>query len=57
MAERMTETVILLIPRLVYADPRSRLETLKYAVDVTVDAIIERVNKLREEMGGGRGHL
>ena len=55
VAERMTETVIGLIPRLVYADPRSRLETLRDAVDVTVAAIIERVSKLREEMGGGRG--
>jgi len=55
VTERMTETVIGLIPRLVYADPRSRLETLRDAVDVTVAAIIERVSKLKEEMGGGRG--
>ncbi|CAN6308060.1 unnamed protein product [Urochloa humidicola] len=57
VAERMTETVIGLIPRLVYADPRSRLETLRDAVDVTLEAIIARVNKMREEMGGGREHL
>ncbi|XP_062216812.1 xyloglucan galactosyltransferase KATAMARI1 homolog [Phragmites australis] len=54
VAERMTETVIGLIPRLVYADPRSKLETLGDAVDVTVEAIIARVNKLREEMYGKR---
>jgi xyloglucan galactosyltransferase MUR3 len=57
VAERMTETVIGLIPRLVYADPRSKLETLRDAVDVTVEAVIGRVNKLREEMGRGQGHL
>ncbi|XP_062209101.1 xyloglucan galactosyltransferase KATAMARI1 homolog [Phragmites australis] len=57
VAERMTETVIELIPRLVYADPRSKLETLKDAVDVTVEAIIARVNKLRDEMHGARGQL
>nr|CAB3502045.1 unnamed protein product [Digitaria exilis] len=55
VAERMTETVIGLIPRLVYADPRSRLETLRDAVDVTLEAVIARVNKMREEMGGGGG--
>ncbi|XP_047083571.1 xyloglucan galactosyltransferase KATAMARI1 homolog [Lolium rigidum] len=51
VAEQMTETVIGLIPRLVYADPRSKLETLKDAVDFTVEAVIKRVNKLRKEMG------
>jgi hypothetical protein len=50
VAEQMTETVIGLIPRLVYADPRSKLETLKDAVDFTVEAVIKRVNKLRKEM-------
>ncbi|CAN6321491.1 unnamed protein product [Urochloa humidicola] len=57
VAERMTETAIGLIPRLVYADPRSRLETLRDAVDVTLEAIIARVNKIRVDMGGGREHL
>ncbi|KAL6649205.1 hypothetical protein ACP70R_013429 [Stipagrostis hirtigluma subsp. patula] len=55
VVERMTETVIGLIPRVVYADPRSKLETLKDAVDLTVEAVIARVNKLREEMHGGSG--
>ncbi|TVU48406.1 hypothetical protein EJB05_08042, partial [Eragrostis curvula] len=57
VAERMTQTVIDLIPRLVYADPRSKLETVKDAVDVTMEAIIAKVNKLRKEMRGGQGHL
>jgi hypothetical protein len=58
----MTETVIGLIPRLVYADPRSKLETLKDAVDFTVEAVIKRVNKVRKEMdyhgvSSARGNL
>jgi hypothetical protein len=62
VAERMTETVIGLIPRLVYADPRSKLETLKDAVDFTVEAVIKRANKLRKEMdyhgaSSARGNL
>ncbi|CAA6655385.1 unnamed protein product [Spirodela intermedia] len=46
----MREEVINLIPRLVYADPRSRLETLKDAFDVSVDAIIDKVTKLRKDI-------
>ncbi|XP_022930927.1 xyloglucan galactosyltransferase MUR3-like [Cucurbita moschata] len=41
------EEVISMIPRLVYADPRSKLETLKDAFDVSVQAIIDKVTKLR----------
>ncbi|EAZ25554.1 xyloglucan galactosyltransferase KATAMARI1 homolog [Oryza sativa Japonica Group] len=52
VAEKMTETVISLVPRLLYADPRSKLETVKDAVDLTVEAVIERVKKLRKEMHG-----
>lgn len=47
---RMREEVISLIPRLVYADPRSRLETFKDAFDVSVDAIIDKVTKLRKDI-------
>ncbi|KAG6606344.1 Xyloglucan galactosyltransferase MUR3, partial [Cucurbita argyrosperma subsp. argyrosperma] len=43
----MQEEVISMIPRLVYADPRSKLETLKDAFDVSVQAIIDKVTKLR----------
>ncbi|CAM0870713.1 unnamed protein product [Alopecurus aequalis] len=55
VAERMTETIIGLIPKLVYADPRSKLETLKDAVDVTLDAVINRASKIRKEMAVGHG--
>ncbi|MED6168020.1 Xyloglucan galactosyltransferase mur3 [Stylosanthes scabra] len=46
----MREEVISLIPRLVYADPRSKLETLKDAFDVSVQAIIDKVTNLRKDM-------
>ncbi|PSS14059.1 Xyloglucan galactosyltransferase [Actinidia chinensis var. chinensis] len=49
----MREEVISLIPRLIYADPRSKLETLKDAFDVAVQAIIDKVTKLRKDMVEG----
>ncbi|XP_042515654.1 xyloglucan galactosyltransferase MUR3-like [Macadamia integrifolia] len=50
----MREEVISLIPRLIYADPRSRLETLKDAFDVAVQAVINKVTNLREDIIEGR---
>ncbi|XP_019199137.1 PREDICTED: probable xyloglucan galactosyltransferase GT11 [Ipomoea nil] len=50
----MREEVIKLIPRLVYADPRTRLERIKDAFDLTVEAVIDRVKKLRKEMREGK---
>ncbi|CAI9774400.1 unnamed protein product [Fraxinus pennsylvanica] len=50
----MRETVINLIPRLIYADPRSKLETLKDAFDVSVQAVIDKVTKLRKDIIKGR---
>ncbi|KAL4190704.1 hypothetical protein AMTRI_Chr07g77010 [Amborella trichopoda] len=46
----MREEVISMIPRLIYADPRSGLETLKDAFDVAVEAIIDKVTKLRKDI-------
>lgn len=46
----MREEVIGLIPRLVYADPRSKLETLKDAFDVAVQAVIDKVTHLRKDI-------
>nr|XP_043637193.1 xyloglucan galactosyltransferase MUR3-like [Erigeron canadensis] len=51
--KRMREEVINLIPRLIYADPRSKLETIKDAFDVSVDAIIDKVSKTRQDMIDG----
>ncbi|KAL6643136.1 hypothetical protein ACP70R_021317 [Stipagrostis hirtigluma subsp. patula] len=45
--DKMREEVIKLVPRIVYADPRYKLETLKDAFDVTVDGVLERVAKIR----------
>ncbi|GLU03732.1 hypothetical protein SLE2022_209160 [Rubroshorea leprosula] len=50
----MRENVINLIPRLVYADPRSKLETFKDAFDVSVQAVIDRVTRLRKNIVEGR---
>ncbi|GLT41316.1 hypothetical protein SLA2020_153900 [Shorea laevis] len=50
----MRENVINLIPRLVYADPRSKLETFKDAFDVAVQAVIDRVTRLRKNIVEGR---
>ncbi|PPS03874.1 hypothetical protein GOBAR_AA16784 [Gossypium barbadense] len=46
----MRETVINLIPRLIYADPRSKLETLQDAFDVAVQAVIDKVTRLRRNI-------
>ncbi|XP_071741241.1 xyloglucan galactosyltransferase MUR3-like [Rutidosis leptorrhynchoides] len=50
----MRMEVINLIPRLIYADPRSKLESLKDAFDVSVEAIIDKVTKMRQDMIDGR---
>ena len=44
--ERMREEVIRLIPRVLYADPRSKLETVKDAVDVAVEGILDTVARI-----------
>ncbi|KAM7496153.1 hypothetical protein LguiA_020567 [Lonicera macranthoides] len=48
--KKMREEVINLIPSLVYADPRSKLETLQDAFDVSVQGVINKVTKLRREI-------
>lgn len=50
----MREEVIKLIPQLIYADPRSKLEMHKDAFDVSVQAIIGRVTQLRKDIVDGR---
>nr|XP_051215022.1 xyloglucan galactosyltransferase KATAMARI1 homolog [Lolium perenne] len=44
---RMREELVRLVPRLVYADPRYRLETVKDAFDVAVEGVIEKVVESR----------
>lgn len=50
VVKAMREEVISLIPRIVYADPRSKLESLKDAFDVAVQAVITKVTKLRKDI-------
>jgi len=46
--ERMREEVIKLIPRVLYADPRSRLETIKDAVDIAVEGVLDTVARIKK---------
>lgn len=46
----MREEVIRLIPRVIYADPKGRLERLEDAFDITVNAVLAGVAKIRREM-------
>ncbi|CAI0539787.1 unnamed protein product [Linum tenue] len=50
----MREQVVRLIPGIVYADPRSSLETLEDAFDITVDGVLERIDGIRKEMIQGK---
>ncbi|KAM3246605.1 Xyloglucan galactosyltransferase KATAMARI1 -like protein [Capsicum annuum] len=50
----MREEVIKLIPNVVYADPRSRLETVEDAFDLAVKGVLERVDVMRKEMRQGK---
>lgn len=52
--KEMRETVIDMVPQLVYADPRSKLGKYRDAFDVAVSAVIEKVTRLRREMVEGR---
>ncbi|PIN24391.1 hypothetical protein CDL12_02924 [Handroanthus impetiginosus] len=52
----MREQVIKLIPKVIYADPRSRLNKLEDAFDLTVKGVIERVDKLKRDMREGRSY-
>ncbi|GFP82974.1 xyloglucan galactosyltransferase katamari1 [Phtheirospermum japonicum] len=51
--KEMREMVIRLIPRLIYADPRSKMEKTEDAFDVAVGAVIDKVAKVRKEMNEG----
>ncbi|CAM0878947.1 unnamed protein product [Alopecurus aequalis] len=51
----MQEEVVRLVPRLVYADPRYKLETVKDAFDVAVEGMLQKVAETRssgEFLGG-----
>lgn len=50
----MREQVIKLIPGVVYADPRSTLETLEDAFDITIEGVLERVGRIRRDIREGK---
>ncbi|XP_019451938.1 PREDICTED: xyloglucan galactosyltransferase MUR3-like [Lupinus angustifolius] len=43
----MRAEIIKLIPRIIYTDPRFRLDAVEEAFDVTIERVLERVDKLR----------
>lgn len=49
----MRNEVIRMIPRVVYADPRSRLESFEDAFDIAVKGILERVESVRKGIQEG----
>jgi len=49
----MREEVIGLIPRIIYADPRSRLEAFEDAFDLAVKGVLERVEGVRRVISEG----
>jgi hypothetical protein len=50
----MREEVIKLIPRVIYADPRSKLQTLEDAFDITLKGVLHRIGKVRKNINKGR---
>ncbi|KAK3003706.1 hypothetical protein RJ639_018261 [Escallonia herrerae] len=50
----MSHRVIKLIPRIIYADPRSRLDSLEDAFDIAVKKILQNVNKIPREENEGK---
>ena len=49
----MRKEVIKLIPKIIYADPRSRLENIEDAFDLSVKGFIERVEEVRRVIKEG----
>ncbi|GAV90614.1 Exostosin domain-containing protein [Cephalotus follicularis] len=49
----MREEVIRLIPRVIYANPSSKLETIEDAFDIAVKGILDRVEHVRREFKKG----
>lgn len=49
--ENMREEIINMIPKLVYNNPRYKVEGIRDAFDVSVDSVIERIRWIRDESG------
>ncbi|XP_007016393.2 PREDICTED: probable xyloglucan galactosyltransferase GT14 [Theobroma cacao] len=50
----MREEVIRLIPKVIYADPSSRLGTIEDAFDLTIKGVLDRVETVRNQMRDGQ---
>ncbi|CAJ2668160.1 unnamed protein product [Trifolium pratense] len=50
----MREEVIKLIPKIVYADPRGKLDNFEDAFDLALKGILERIENVRETMRKGK---
>ncbi|XP_022722589.1 probable xyloglucan galactosyltransferase GT14 [Durio zibethinus] len=50
----MRKQVLKLIPKVIYADPMSRLELFEDAFDVAVKKVLERVEKVRKDIKKGK---
>ncbi|XP_022761018.1 probable xyloglucan galactosyltransferase GT14 isoform X2 [Durio zibethinus] len=50
----MRKGVVKLIPMVIYADPRSRLERFEDAFDIAVKRVLERVEKVRKDVKEGK---
>ncbi|AES71944.1 putative exostosin [Medicago truncatula] len=50
----MREEVIKLIPKIVYADPRSKLDNFEDAFDLALKGMLERIENVRETMRKGK---
>lgn len=50
----MRGEIIGLIPRIIYADPQSSLDTFEDAFDIAVRGVIERVDRIKENTEHGR---
>jgi hypothetical protein len=50
----MREEVIKLIPKIVYADPRGKLDSFEDAFDLALKGILERIENVRETMRKGK---
>ncbi|XVE80859.1 hypothetical protein DITRI_Ditri15bG0014700 [Diplodiscus trichospermus] len=50
----MRKQVLKLIPKVIYADPRSRLKRFEDAFDIAVKRVLERVEKARKDIKEGK---
>ncbi|XVF37857.1 hypothetical protein REPUB_Repub20aG0047200 [Reevesia pubescens] len=50
----MRKEVVKLIPKVIYADPRSRLERFEDAFDIAVKRVLQRVEKVRKDIKVGK---